>query len=652
MKMISIVLALLAVPAVWAGFIAGDDTGFPRVNVDAHLYRIVRTYYPDTSMALDKGLKRNQAWSQDIRQAAKGLDIPQARLDAFIQAVIDPKLALVTAPHPKLVEFELYAAGLRKLGSPQYYVMPPEWRRLLALPEQDRHYTSIPVLYVDYCRNSFSTLPVAFDTPRDEVLRLYHVAYQLNYRRLKEITALRQAGFADTQGCERVMIFDLGTENLLVNQWMYCFKMIRLGVELSDRPPRTGREAGDWIFSGAKMHPLVYLLCTADPETLRNDMEHDAALRDLVVALGLSRQLPVVSDLALEFSPGSAVNRPLLALKEEDSEVLNSYPEYRRLQENMEILNSEPQDVPRLVDEYLAKYPEQTCDDLKTDSVIYSSGGELQGLAGASLIKNGDAQGALRRFLKGGTPEDIALIAEQILPIDELKALVDEETAGMAKNIVFSHAPRPRLLVLTPEEASVLVRSLLARRLMREGRENEATMYFPAGEVNTLYRRYMFLQTQITDRTVNSEIRAAALLELAALLRIHGTELLGTELAPDYLLYGGQIPVTEGGDTGSIIPQRPDLPGCHCQLAAAALYRRAAALSTDPEIQSFAFWAAGNLTDGQSPGAAAADFSALAKLPTALGRAAQVRRWLPPESELRSQFPTQFRRWQSEQFMP
>ena len=143
--------------SVFAGLVDhGDYTGFPNVNVDAHLTKIARKYYPELSGNIPGGLSRKAAWTQDIQKAASGLKVDKKALDALIANVLDPVTSPVAAaPHPKLLEFELYAAGRRELFRKDHTKLPPSWQKLMELPLEARKYTTIPVQYAFYRHRAF-----------------------------------------------------------------------------------------------------------------------------------------------------------------------------------------------------------------------------------------------------------------------------------------------------------------------------------------------------------------------------------------------------------------------------------------------------------------------------------------------------------------
>lgn len=148
---------------------------------------------------------------------------------------------------------------------------------------------------------------------------------------------------------------------------------------------------------------------------------------------------------------------------------------------------------------------------------------------------------------------DVAYLAERVLTADELKKFVD------------AHAP-PQLpaktegdgvmRVVLPEEGgewpatspAAQLRELLARRLMREGRYEEAFGYFHAsddhrfGDVDSRQSAKDFAAHLKSAQSAWTEIgKAQALYEAAAIARRHGMEIFGYELGPDYFVVGGNL---------------------------------------------------------------------------------------------------------------
>jgi tetratricopeptide (TPR) repeat protein len=145
---------------------------------------------------------------------------------------------------------------------------------------------------------------------------------------------------------------------------------------------------------------------------------------------------------------------------------------------------------------------------------------------------------------------DVAYIAERVMTVEELKTFVD--------GLPSSSAPAPRSdndMQLTDDPAGDL-RDLLARRLMREGRTEEALAYFPTAKKPPAWHDTE-PQTPIAEeaKTYRAALEAAkpggwpwqkvsraeALFKVAMLTRKRGLELSGTEGPPDEAALGGDF---------------------------------------------------------------------------------------------------------------
>jgi cellulose synthase operon protein C len=153
---------------------------------------------------------------------------------------------------------------------------------------------------------------------------------------------------------------------------------------------------------------------------------------------------------------------------------------------------------------------------------------------------------------------DIAYIAERVLTVDELRRFVD---AGFAVATPTPSPPgRPRLIGLpepvppgitppvtnwlAPDPSSSL-RDLLARRLVRVGRFEEAIRYF--GGQSTVGQRVEEYRRDLHDATQRwwAADRARAWFEAALLARSFGMQMMGYEGPPDYF-------ATDGGFDGGL----------------------------------------------------------------------------------------------------
>jgi len=127
---------------------------------------------------------------------------------------------------------------------------------------------------------------------------------------------------------------------------------------------------------------------------------------------------------------------------------------------------------------------------------------------------------------------DAATVAERVLTLDELKTYVD------------AHVPAPP--PAKPEDkdnyvrrpVAAQLRELLGRRLLREGRYDEAPKYFDSPELQVTARDYGRDRQQAVSRWTATG-RAESLFAAATLARKSGMEILGYEMAPDYRALDG-----------------------------------------------------------------------------------------------------------------
>ncbi|MGA8132775.1 MAG: hypothetical protein WCA48_01295 [Pseudomonas gingeri] len=128
--------------------------------------------------------------------------------------------------------------------------------------------------------------------------------------------------------------------------------------------------------------------------------------------------------------------------------------------------------------------------------------------------------------------QDAATVAERVLTTDELKTYVDAHVPA-------APAAKPEdkeNYVRRPVAAQL--RELLARRLLREGRYDEAPKYFDSPELQATARDYGRDRQQAVSRWTATG-RAESLFAAATIARKSGMEILGYEMAPDYRTLDG-----------------------------------------------------------------------------------------------------------------
>ena len=166
-----------------------------------------------------------------------------------------------------------------------------------------------------------------------------------------------------------------------------------------------------------------------------------------------------------------------------------------------------------------------------------------------------DYVGAMDAFLRGRYWPDAAYIAERLIPMtgkDSLEAYLAAHTENdpeLSKPI--EQWPNP------PAAPLDKIRDIMARRLARNGEWEKAARYYalphtesfsedglepktrPAADYAQMAQTIAANLKCAHDPAQPATAKAKALLETAKLLREHGMELTGTELAPDWALEGG-----------------------------------------------------------------------------------------------------------------
>jgi len=165
----------------------------------------------------------------------------------------------------------------------------------------------------------------------------------------------------------------------------------------------------------------------------------------------------------------------------------------------------------------------------------------VNGESAILALERGDYADALDLLMQGAEFYwlDAAVVAERVLTIDELKGFVEQHIYPMlaSSEPAGSH-------IWGPQDYNRLLRELLARRLLRANRYDEALGYFADPELLDVATRYASARKQAVARWTASG-RAEAAFAAATLLHQSGMELIGYEMAPDYLSIDGLFEWTE-----------------------------------------------------------------------------------------------------------
>jgi tetratricopeptide (TPR) repeat protein len=133
---------------------------------------------------------------------------------------------------------------------------------------------------------------------------------------------------------------------------------------------------------------------------------------------------------------------------------------------------------------------------------------------------------------------DAAYLAERVLTIDELRSYIDGNVPVVAIPEKKKGEEDQNAYQLP---ASVHLRSLLARRLMRAGKRSEALRYFEQPTLRSAAEEYSKALDKAASWWRWRSTRAEAWYTAAKLARTQGLEILGFEKEPDFAMWDGEF---------------------------------------------------------------------------------------------------------------
>lgn len=178
----------------------------------------------------------------------------------------------------------------------------------------------------------------------------------------------------------------------------------------------------------------------------------------------------------------------------------------------------------------------------RNDTLVYRVNAER----GVLRLARGEYLQALTHLYSAASQywTDTAYVAERVLTVDELKNFVDRQVKAPSAEQLNQALQHDAWNIYLPP--AMQIRQLLARRLMRAGRVEEAIAYFDNPELKALAEEYRNLLDRSNYRWQSDIAKADAWFALARLTRKHGMELLGYELAPDFANWGGLFDAAGG----------------------------------------------------------------------------------------------------------
>ena len=268
-------------------------------------------------------------------------------------------------------------------------------------------------------------------------------------------------------------------------------------------------------------------------------------------------------------------------------------------------------------------------------------------------LAQGDFTGALDRFLRAGYWLDAAWLAERVLGTDELKAYVDEKWPADLVDVHESpdetfYAPMVGGYV-APDTGTIAyeLRTLLARRLAREGHPEQALPYL-SEDLRPWMEELAGHLAAGRDRKMPAAERSRELFQAACLLRHQGMDLTATEAAPDYAVVEGDYELNDdwyahrpgsrsdnkvfrpaAGERARLERNRPPSKRFHYRYAAADVAWEAASLLPNGEEKAGMLATAGNWIKGRDPKAAERFYKELIRGTAGLSRQAHELKWIP-----------------------
>jgi hypothetical protein len=268
---------------------------------------------------------------------------------------------------------------------------------------------------------------------------------------------------------------------------------------------------------------------------------------------------------------------------------------------------------------------------------------------------------ALDALLRSGYWMDAAYVAERVLATDELKSYVDRTWPALSANESETEIITNDYYPYEPFKPREEIRWLLARRIAREIGGDLARRYFPTNYAEA-YGQLLSNLSNGRDTNQPAEMRAKNLFAAAVMTRTNGMELFGTEMEPDWAIYGGDYDlspgfwkdrVTNSADTKINLASDDEIGRAlrhgvepekrfHFRYQAADLAWEAAALMPDNSDETArVLWTAGTWLKDQDPQAADKFYKALVRRcrKTAIGDLADKMRWFPELDESGNPIP-------------
>lgn len=167
----------------------------------------------------------------------------------------------------------------------------------------------------------------------------------------------------------------------------------------------------------------------------------------------------------------------------------------------------------------------------------------IEGERGTLALSRGEYLAAMEHLYNAASLywPDAAYVAERVLNVDELKSFVD---AHAGKPAAKPAAAEGEGGYGNPAEPASALRTLLARRLLRAERYDDALAYFDDAELKK--KALAYIDARRAAGSGDRIEQAKAWYAAARSARFDGIDLIGYELDPDYQIYAGSFDLGGG----------------------------------------------------------------------------------------------------------
>jgi tetratricopeptide (TPR) repeat protein len=559
-------------------------------------------------------------------------------------------------------EFEVYLSGALLWHNPAITDKSPArtaWERLLELPAAERPYKSTWAAFM---------LGKSWEEADDEK------AVQ-NFRLVRELAS---KGFADTCGLATA---SLGLEARTELRGKHYGKAVELYLEqlaagdgtavnsLRFVAAKTLEEASPGQLVALARNPRAQAVITAYLLSCRVWRSHDDEGTDTPSGDPAARWLVAVETAEVR-DAAAAESLALAAYQRNDMRTAQRWleratpsPTTQWLKAKLLLHSGKIREAAAQLSEAVRLFPIQPPDTnhlrpLELRESLYLGDGDgtripaahqIRGELGVLMLARHEYIQSLDALLTGGFWMDAAYVAESVLTVDELKNYVDRNWPAVSDDQTTEEVERYKDARANSGHIRKEIRYLLARRLTRSMRGDEARPYYPIEWVPQFDALARALQAGWNE-SLPPEDRARNLFEAAIITRTNGMELIGTEAGPDWQMHAGnfdsgvtlesrpgpdtsnRLPIDEAETSRAMRHKADPERRFHYRYHAAALAWEAARLMpNDSDETAHVLWTAGCWLKNRDPETADVFYKALVNRnrKTALGAAADEQRWFP-----------------------